>query len=136
MTNSWSFFLIIAAIIIWYIRYYKIRNKRDNRAANFLESLNPILGIEENLDFILAKVQGIVKATNFTFYMYDSSQENYVLKAVRKSINDTIIAPSYSGLLPYEKQHIKFAMTYPKGNFPSETLLVTEGGGFYGLNAY
>lgn len=127
MTNSWSFFLIIAAIIIWYIRYYKIRNKRDNRAANFLESLNPILGIEENLDLILAKVQGIVKATNFTFYMYDSSQENYVLKAVRKSINDTIIAPSYSGLLPYEKQHIKFAMTYPKGNFPSETLLVTEG---------
>ena len=59
--------------------------------------------------------------------MYDFSQENYVLKAVRKSINDTIIAPSYSGLLPYEKQHIKFAMTYPKGNFPSETLLVTEG---------
>ncbi|TQR11847.1 hypothetical protein [Psychrobacillus lasiicapitis] len=76
---------------------------------------------------MLIKMQDFVNAKNYAFYIFDSSQQIYVLKAVRKSTRNTIITPSYSGLLPYEKQNILFPPMYPKEYFPSEVSLITEG---------
>ncbi|WP_139311122.1 hypothetical protein [Paenisporosarcina indica] len=94
----------------------------------FIDLLNPTLELERNLDIILVKTHEYVKAPNFRFYLYDSSQKQYVLKAVRQLTNDTHIAPSYSGLLPYDKQAMSFPLKYPAESFPSETLVVKEGG--------
>ena len=103
--------------------------RRDKVQREFLESIIPSLGIEKNLALILSKMQELVKAPSFRFYMYHSSQEEYVLKSVRQLINDTTIAPSYSGLLAYEKQASSPPMVYPKESFPSVTVVVREGGG-------
>ena len=96
-----------------------------------LESLSHSLGLEKTLDLILMKIQEHVIAPHFSFYVYQPSRGNYVLKAVRQVRSDASIAPSYSGLLPYEKQPISSPMTYPKEMLPSEIGQVKEGGGSF-----
>ena len=105
---------------------FSLKKKRKQR-TKLLESFNSSLGLERNLDLILMKLQEHVKAVNFSFYLYQPSQENYALKAVRRLTQDTAIGPSYSGLLPYEKQEDNLPLTYPKERFPSETKLLKDG---------
>ena len=44
------------------------------------------------------------------------------LSRLDKSINDTVIKPSYSGLLPYEKQDCSSPLVFSKGQFPFEDI--------------
>jgi len=101
--------------------------RKVNMQNECLDLINPSLELEKNLDAILLKIQAYIKAPNFRFYLYDTEKNIYVLKAVRQVTNDTPIAPSYSGLLPYDKQIMSFPLTFPVESFPSETLAVKEG---------
>jgi len=115
------------AIISCLIGVYS-RGKRKEKAQNeFLASIIPSLGIEQNLAIVLSEMQKFVEAPSFRFYMYQSSQDNYVLKSVRQVINDTAIKPAYSGLLPYEKQNSSSPLVFSKESYPSKTIVVREG---------
>ena len=115
--------VLIACLLGLFIRL----KKKEEPHTSFLDSLTPSLGMKKNLDLILTKLQDYVNAPNFSFYLYDPTHEQYVLKAVRQLTNDAPIAPSYSGLVPYGKKDIHPHITYPKAYFQSETVLVKEG---------
>lgn len=102
-------------------------NRREKAQKEFLESIIPSLGIEKNLAIILTEMQKFVEAPSFRFYIYEPSQDHYVLKSIRQVINDSDIKPAYSGLLPYEKQDYRSPLVYSKESFPSNTLVVREG---------
>lgn len=109
------------------IGVYCSAKRRDKVQKKFLASIIPSLGIEKNLAIILSEMQKFVEAESFRFYMYQPSQDHYVLKSVRQVINDTAIKPAYSGLLPYEKQDSRSPLVFSKESFPSKTLVVREG---------
>lgn len=121
---------VVASCLI-YIFFLLVKKRQQQIQMNFLQSIieefRPTLGIEKNLDFLLSRVQEIVEAPNYSFYMYNFSNGNYILKAVRQATNDTQIAPSYSGLVPYEKEQFDPPLSLPKESMTEKTVIIKEG---------
>jgi hypothetical protein len=122
MNNIGFLLLILAIIILFAVSILLIfitlsKKKHQNVGMNFLQSFidnyKPTLGIEKNLDLILLKTQELVMAPNYCFYIYNPANQKYTLKAVRQLTTDTNIAPSYSGLVPYEKEKFDPSISLP-----------------------
>lgn len=99
--------LTLFAVIVLAL-FFLSRKKKQNVQIDFLQSFvlnyKPSLGMEKNLDYILLKTQELHEAASYSFYIYNPVNQRFTLKAVRQLTADANIAPSYSGLLPYEKE--------------------------------
>lgn len=135
MNHYGTIFLILAllfaafACILFIIVLLNKKKHKDqmNILQSLIFNLKPALGTERNLDFILLKLQELIEAPNYTFYIYNPSNHHYTLKAVRQLTSDMTIAPSYSGLLPYEKETFEPPLELQVDSIPTRTAIVTVG---------
>lgn len=84
-------------------------------------------GLERSLDTILSCFQEMLSAPSYSFYLFHPAEERYVLKAVRQSVMDAKIAPSYSGLVSYEGQASPPPLWLSAEKLPVTSLVVKEG---------
>ncbi|MDP4085002.1 MAG: HD domain-containing phosphohydrolase [Bacillota bacterium] len=120
--------LVICSIYILIIK----KKNRDHQLklgtlTSLIDEFRPSLGLEKNLDLILLKVQEIVQAPNYSFYIINPANGQYTLKAVRQLSSGAKIAPSYSGLLPYDKEKFNPPLSLLSSSFPSAISIVKEG---------
>ncbi|WP_416828371.1 HD-GYP domain-containing protein [Ectobacillus polymachus] len=121
-------FAVFACILLIVVRLNKKKHKAQmNLLQSLIFHIKPALGTERNLDFILLKLQALVEAPNYAFYIYNATNQHYTLKAVRQLTSDMKIAPSYSGLLPYEKETFEPPLELQVDRFPSKSAIVTVG---------
>lgn len=122
-------FLTLASCTVSVILFQEKKNNDIQR--NYLHSIfkqwKPTLGIEVNLAMILERVQEIVDARNYSFYIYNPSTKKYTLKAVRQLTTISNIAPSYSGLLPYEKERFTPPISLTYDCYTTTTTFLNEG---------
>lgn len=98
--------VLFLAILIGLLRSKLKKNARlfeyNNRV---LAGLTPEQGIEKHLNQYLVMIMSVIEAEGYYFYLFDSKSNNYVLRVSRQTgSNPGHIAPSYSGLVPYEKE--------------------------------
>jgi HD-GYP domain-containing protein (c-di-GMP phosphodiesterase class II) len=135
--NVNGFFLLIWALVmtvmvgILFILIVRVTRKNQNVQLGFLkfysEHYKPTLSMEKNLDILLLKMQELVQAPTYCFYIYNPANQKFTLKAVRQQTAETDIAPSYSGLLPYEKETYEPPLSLPRDAYPEGTCMITEG---------
>lgn len=123
-----SLCVVIILLIVAGLIKFRIQQTKQTAVLKYpLPSLDPSIGLKGNLARILSEVQELVSTSAYSIYLYDASEHRYVLHAVRQAVLTTNIAPSYSGLVPYEKQAIKSPVTVNVDQFPSKSMLVKEG---------
>lgn len=103
------------------------RITKKSGAKYRLPAWNTAVGVERNLDSLLSSFQGLINAPLYSFYLYQSTEDRYVLKAVRQSVNDMAIAPSYSGLVSYEGQAYKSPVSLYAEKHPVTSKFLEEG---------
>lgn len=87
-----------------------ILDRRNKKVKARLKTVERILGgfppfeeAEQNFERLLEWFGEEVAASSYAFYLYDEKHRRFTLKAVRKwSDQEALIAPSYSGLVPYK----------------------------------
>jgi HD-GYP domain-containing protein (c-di-GMP phosphodiesterase class II) len=121
--------LLLAAICFWFTnRSRKQVKQRLQHALLMLERLQPAAGLENNLNAILELIGTIVLAPGYAFYILDTKNNLFTLKAVRNANKyPGKMAPSYSGLLPHNKETYLPMLTLPALSAPSELKLGKEG---------
>ncbi|MGV3488010.1 MAG: HD-GYP domain-containing protein [Tuberibacillus sp.] len=101
--------MLLAAIITIFILYTKRSNRikeKNERFHRLLTELHPESGLENNMNKMLEMISGMVPAMTYSFYIFDKKNQRFVLRSVRAWTDaDAKIAPSYSGLLPYQGEH-------------------------------
>jgi HD-GYP domain-containing protein (c-di-GMP phosphodiesterase class II) len=123
---------VIAVMVVLFVLLVLIKKKnrqteRIQFLQSFIEQFKPALGMEKNLDYILLKTQELVEAPNYSFYLYNPSNQRYTLKAVRQLTADTNIAPAYSGLLPYEKEKFDPPLSLTKEHVTNAAAITKDG---------
>lgn len=94
--------LLLILLLQW--RRAKKRSEKLSYTQRVLHLIQPEAGLENNLNLVLEVIGSIVDTHGYAFYIQDS-KSNYILKAVRHKRRDPgQVAPSYSGLAPYEKE--------------------------------
>jgi len=103
--------LLITLVIVTGLYCYWIRQKQkvNSQLIDIIFDLTHRMAKEQNLqetmDMLLDTCNSSIDAPGYFFYIYDSKGQEYILKAVRHSERNTAeIAPSYSGLVPYEQE--------------------------------
>ncbi|NRD77991.1 HD domain-containing protein [Bacillus sp. BRMEA1] len=123
--------ILTAATVILLLFLFRAKKRSPQVQIGFLQSLindfKPTLGMEKNLDFILRKTQELVEAPNYSFYIYNSVNNRFTLKAVRQLALDANIAPSYSGLVPYEKEKYDPPLSLSKDRLTERATVAKEG---------
>lgn len=114
LAGPWSrqiilFFLAAFILIIFWASWQRWMIKSDRKRMEIAERILTIFRPENGLEKILVDFLGfiipLVEAEGYYFYLFDAKNGNYVLKAVRhNNTNMDPIAPSYSGLAPYQKE--------------------------------
>jgi HD-GYP domain-containing protein (c-di-GMP phosphodiesterase class II) len=120
-------FLIIFALAIISINLTKNFNSRVALMRTVIDNFIPTLGIEKNLDLILIKTHELVEARSYSFYIFNPTNNHFTLKAVRQLTSDGQIAPSYSGLLPYDKENYSPSLSISLNDIPKTASIVKEG---------
>lgn len=124
-------FILAAVAGILLILLILAKKKNHHVQISFLQSFTnhfkPTLGIEKNLDYILRKTQELVEAPNYSFYIYNPANKKFTLKVVRQLTLDVQIAPSYSGLLPYEKEKYDPPLSLPMDRLTAAATVSKEG---------
>ncbi len=121
-------FLVIIMIISIYVK--KVNSlKYDKDYADYLiRNLSPFSGLEKNLDLFLEKIEEVIEAPGYAFYIYDDKNHKFVLKAVRHMVDsEGQIAPSYSGLVPYKKEVYNPPMSLPFEAYGERVKKISEG---------
>jgi HD-GYP domain-containing protein (c-di-GMP phosphodiesterase class II) len=123
-----AFLLALVFILLsMLLKRKKVYLNQANLMKTLIDNFIPTLGLEKNLDLILLKTQELVEAENYSFYIFNSSNKHFTLKAVRQLINNENIAPSYSRLLPYEKERFSPPLSLPLDSVPSKASVIQAG---------
>lgn len=70
-----------------------------------LAGLIPEQSIEKHINQYLEMIMPVIEAEGYFFYLFDSKSDNYLLRVSRQAgSNQGHIVPSYSGLVPYDKE--------------------------------
>lgn len=97
-------FVLLLFVLFAFINRARWQKEKLNYIERALKLIQPEAGLENNLNLVLEIVGSIVDTHTYSFYVRDT-KSNYVLKAVRHKRRDPgQVAPSYSGLAPYEKE--------------------------------
>lgn len=127
----WSLVAVVLIFCLFLIIFLASNKKKQLSQISFLKSFTeqfkPTLGIEKNLDFILLKTQELVVAPSYSFYIYNPTNQRYTLKTVRQLTSDANIAPSYSGLLPYEKEKYDPPLSLSKDSYTEQATITKAG---------
>ncbi|HOV79241.1 MAG TPA: HD domain-containing protein [Bacillota bacterium] len=127
--------LFLFALLVYFVFSAVRQNKKYNLLKiqseminNVLANFQPAKGLEKNLSNFLSLVVPLVKADGYYFYLYDQKSGNYLLKAV-SSVNDGdgLIAPDYSGLVPYRKGKYTPPLGIPADRRPEKISIVKDG---------
>lgn len=97
---------LIGLLLIMLLQWRRAEKRSEKLAytQRVLNLIQPEAGLENNLNLVLEVIGSIVDTHGYAFYLQDS-KSNYILKAVRHRRRDPgQVAPSYSGLAPYEKE--------------------------------
>jgi hypothetical protein len=117
-------FLIFISLILRRMKALKNQLRVTNQ---LLEHVQPSIGLEKNLTFILELIGSIIDAPVFSFYIY-SKNGQYLLKAVRHSDEDFgKVRPSYSGLAAYKKEAYMPPISLMPSSIPSKVDIIEEG---------
>jgi HD-GYP domain-containing protein (c-di-GMP phosphodiesterase class II) len=121
-------FLLMAAWLCWSHHQRKKEKRRLRHTLLMLERMQPSAGLENNLAAILELVGSIVAAPGYAFYILDAANRQFTLKAVRNADRPPgNMEPSYSGLLPYNKEVYLPVLSLPQQAAPSQLTLGKEG---------
>ncbi|MDF2606152.1 MAG: rpfG 12 [Bacillales bacterium] len=120
------FILIFVLAIVSFNRTKKF-NSKVTLMRTVIDNFIPTIGIEKNLDLILIKAYELVEARNYSFYIFNPTNNHFTLKAVRQLTSDGQIAPSYSGLLPYDKENYSPPLSILLNDIPKSASIVKEG---------
>ncbi|MCY9664239.1 HD domain-containing protein [Paenibacillus alginolyticus] len=109
-------------------QFRKQEKSRLEHALLLLERLQPSAGLENNLSAVLELIGTIVIAPGYAFYILDTKNHQFSLKAVRNSNKyPGTMAPSYSGLLPHNKEIYLPVLSLPAQAAPTQLTLGKEG---------
>jgi len=98
--------LMLAALcLVWGEKFKSVKRNAQVTEA-LLKTIQPSINLENSLRSILEIVSGILTARVSCIYVFDEKKNGYVLKAVRRALNEENgqPAPSYSGLFGYKKK--------------------------------
>lgn len=106
--------LLVMAIVIVLNQKIKALRIQQEMALQIIRVMQPDKGIDNNLTGILSLVTSILDADGYYFYLFDNKNNSYVLKAVRhRDSSGGTVAPSYSGLMPYQKEQYNPPLSLP-----------------------
>jgi HD-GYP domain-containing protein (c-di-GMP phosphodiesterase class II) len=109
-------------------RQAKRRTEKLAYTQHILKLIQPVAGLENNLNLVLEVMGSIVETHGYAFYVIDPKSNLYVLKAVRHRRQDPgQVAPSYSGLAPYEKEVYLPPLSVKADGLSAEPGLIHEG---------
>lgn len=124
-------FLITGFLIILLVLY---RNKL-RRVSGQLKLNNKVFadltteqGVEKHLNQYLEIIMSVIEVEGYYFYLFDPKSGNYVLR-VNRQVNSSTgkIAPSYSGLAPYNKEIYNPPLGLPRPNEVESVTLIKDG---------
>lgn len=124
-----------AAVFLLFLLLLWLRNRKIARierkarlTERLLSSVNLSAGTEVDYTGLLEAFSDVVSAPSCAVYQYKEADRSVVLKAVRQSYpeNDRI-GPSYSGLLPYQKEMFLLPASLPADKVPAAISIQKEG---------
>jgi HD-GYP domain-containing protein (c-di-GMP phosphodiesterase class II) len=127
---------IILSILILSLIAYGIRQRtkccqleeRMTMDNQLKEQFQPFQGMEKNLDRFLELVSQAYEAPTTAFYLLDPKSNHYVLKSIRLKVDSTgLVAPSYSGLVPFQREIYHPPIRLGGDPYPTEVSLIKEG---------
>jgi HD-GYP domain-containing protein (c-di-GMP phosphodiesterase class II) len=121
--------VLVGLLLLLFIQRREAKKRSEMLAytQRILKLIQPEAGLENNLNLVLEVIGSIIDTHAYAFYAQDSKQ-NYVLKAVRHRRQDPgQVAPSYSGLAPYEKEAYLPPLSVKIGDSPVELGFIREG---------
>lgn len=121
--------LLLLILIVWRQRQKKVRISQDLTIVDgMLNNIKPGHGLEENLAALLGPVMDWVKADGYYFYVFNQKTQSYILKVARYFDTGTgNIAPSYSGLVPREKEKYGPPVGLPAKSQPDSLQSIKDG---------
>ncbi|MBB3108742.1 HD-GYP domain-containing protein (c-di-GMP phosphodiesterase class II) [Paenibacillus phyllosphaerae] len=120
--------LILLLIVLGMLQRYRAQLRQAAYLERMVKLIQPDAGLENNLNLLLETISPIVDAHGYAFYIRDSEEGDFMLKAVRHRGQDPVqIGPSYSGLLPYQKE-VYLPPLHIKADQSSQTLGVIHAG--------
>lgn len=112
--------ILLLAILIGWLRGKLKKNTSLSEFNNrVLAGLAPEQGVEKHLNQYLEMIMSVIEVDGYHFYLFDAKSDNYVLRVSRQTGTKRRghIEPSYSGLVPYEKEKYTPPLGLPR---PSE----------------
>lgn len=128
--------LILAIVCCVALLSVALRMRKGTRVAmEHAERLSRIThmfqtdeSLEKNLERILELVSEYIQAPTYTFYLFDEKNQKYVLRAIRQATGEFgVVAPSYSGLVEYQKEKYLSPLSVAQNAVPNEVGIVTDG---------
>lgn len=124
-------FTVLVVVLFLYGFTRRKATRLESRFAlvqDMLRSVHVEKGLEENLDRLLEIVSYLIEAPTYTFYVLDKKNENYLLKSVRYQSKDFgEVRPSYSGLLSFQTNTYRPALSIPVSRRTYEIKKTVEG---------
>lgn len=101
--------VIIISLLTIVIGYLRSQSKKRASYLDYthkiLTNLTPEQGIEKHLNQYIEILMPIIQADGYYFYLFDHKSAHYVLRVNRVAGSKCgQIEPSYSGLVPYQKE--------------------------------
>lgn len=125
-----ALFLMMFLFLLIYIRQVKkagdIRKKLE-LTDSILKTFQPGKGLEKSLSDLLGLFLGLVEAGGYYFYLFDSKNNNFVLKAARHADAGGPIGPDYSGLVSYRKEKYDPPLGIPACQQPGRPAVINDG---------
>ena len=135
--NSYSTILIVAAffivlLLLFFVRLFKSKLNKTSKQLEFnnrvLAGLTPEQGVEKHLNQYLEMIMSVIETEGYYFYLFDPKSGNYVLRVSRQAGSGTgHIAPSYSGLVPYEKEKYNPPLGLPGPSQAKGVVIIKDG---------
>ncbi len=107
--------LVLALLVYGLTGSYRASKSEERRLRKLLVTLQPTLGLEKNATHMLELAAELIRAPVYCFYAVEPRSGQFVLKAVRHQAEDFgRIKPSYSGLVPYQKESYMPPVSLPR----------------------
>lgn len=101
---------------------------QTNTINSILANFQPAKGLEKSLSDFLSLIIPLIKTDGYYFYLLEKKSGNYLLKAVNHAADgEGMIAPSYSGLVPYKKGKYDPPLGIPADRRPEKISVVKDG---------
>ncbi|KLU66433.1 cyclic di-GMP phosphodiesterase response regulator RpfG [Desulfosporosinus acididurans] len=120
---------VLIVILLWLIRKVGSISWELNINRTILNGITIESSIEKHLNEYLELLFPIIESRGYFFYLYDTKSENYLLRVSRQVDKSTgKIAPSYSGLIPYNREVYNPPLWLPRTNSAEGPLIIKDGG--------